>query len=667
MIRRRRAEHGEVHRTDLEVRTDRRRKHRQPARVGHAVHDVDSEIGLSERTADDLRDLPAVHHARQPGDVVEVEVRDHQQRDVPDAEVAQTSVDLDRIGAGIDLDSGARPGRKQQRVALTDVARGEHPPGRRPAGCRRTNRDEHDQRSDQRSAEDAPGTCPRRHDDDNPHRHRQQQAALAAAGPRNGRTVQSAEEVGYLHQPPTRPAGDPGQYRSGAEPDRGDRCCREAEHGDRGDHRLGEHVRGDRDDAHPPADRRDDRRRDDVCRGSHRNCLGDADRHPMPAQRRGPTRCDQQQRRRGEYRHGEGRAGGQGRVPRNQCEHDRGQRRHARARAPAGEGDERDHRHQGGAQHARRWAGHHDEHRHDARPDERAHHRPRPQPTQQKQDRADDDRAVRATYRDEVGQAGHPEPFGEHRVEIGLVAVDQPGKQASLLIGKNPRRLAERRADPPGHPLPPGRPADELGRIPGEERHRQDGTAEVRQQSPGDPRPLPGQHVLPSVGTAEDDDRPVDRHDVPTHDHRLGAGFDQHPRRPGHPGRRQRCRVGARRQRDNDGPVFASQGEQWRGSRIREPAGQRQQFERDAEQQQCERRGRSPVAGRAEQDDSPGGRTEADGEDGAGCRREREESRDPPGSRTQRQPEIERLVDHSVTSGCNSANVTSPIPLTSVN
>jgi len=113
VIRRGRAEHVELHRTDLEVRADRRGTYRQSAGVGHAMHDVDAETGLGERTADDLRDLPAVRHARQPGDVVEVEVRDHQQRDVPDSEIAQTPVDLDRIGAGVDLHRGPWPGREQ--------------------------------------------------------------------------------------------------------------------------------------------------------------------------------------------------------------------------------------------------------------------------------------------------------------------------------------------------------------------------------------------------------------------------------------------------------------------------------------------------------------------------------------------------------------------------
>jgi hypothetical protein len=76
--------------------------------------------------------VPATHDTRQPRDVVEVEVGDREQRDLVDAEVAKAAVDRNRLGASIYFDGRTRTGRQEQRVALPDIACGEHPSGRRP-------------------------------------------------------------------------------------------------------------------------------------------------------------------------------------------------------------------------------------------------------------------------------------------------------------------------------------------------------------------------------------------------------------------------------------------------------------------------------------------------------------------------------------------------------
>jgi hypothetical protein len=149
----RRSKHVEVHGTDGEMCADRRTEDGQSAWPGDLVDDVHACRGIGERADQDARDGAAAHHAEQPGHVVQVEVRDHEQRNLTDAEIAQAAVDGHRVRAGVDLHCRARCGGQQQRVTLPDVTGRKQPPGRRPCRGHRPDRDEDDDRGGGRRAE----------------------------------------------------------------------------------------------------------------------------------------------------------------------------------------------------------------------------------------------------------------------------------------------------------------------------------------------------------------------------------------------------------------------------------------------------------------------------------------------------------------------------------
>lgn len=109
----RRSQHVEVHGTDVEMRADRRTQDGQSAWPGDLVDDVHARRRIGERAGQDVRDASAAHHAGQPRHVVQMEVRDHEQRDLADAEIAQAAVDCHRIRAGVDLHCRARCGGQQ--------------------------------------------------------------------------------------------------------------------------------------------------------------------------------------------------------------------------------------------------------------------------------------------------------------------------------------------------------------------------------------------------------------------------------------------------------------------------------------------------------------------------------------------------------------------------
>jgi len=136
-----RATHGDarsqrlqVHSADVAPTAYAGRLDPQPVIGEHVTNDLDAGRGLGKRTGDRGADLPAVEHAVDTADVVEVVMADDQQRDVVHVQVGQAPIDGDRVRAGVDDHCAARPGREHQGVALADVARHEHPAVRRPAG-----------------------------------------------------------------------------------------------------------------------------------------------------------------------------------------------------------------------------------------------------------------------------------------------------------------------------------------------------------------------------------------------------------------------------------------------------------------------------------------------------------------------------------------------------
>ena len=117
---------------------------------GPGVHAADLVRRVAQHGHLDLADPAPAQHARQPLDVVGVEVREHHERDGRDTQVAQAAVDGDRVRAGVHHDGGTRPGRHDQPVALPDVARDQQPARRRPPlpGQRRQTRPRHHQHAD---------------------------------------------------------------------------------------------------------------------------------------------------------------------------------------------------------------------------------------------------------------------------------------------------------------------------------------------------------------------------------------------------------------------------------------------------------------------------------------------------------------------------------------
>ena len=354
------------------------------------------------------------------------------------------------------------------------------------------------------------------------------------------------------HQPAARPPGDPGQHAgrrrartARAPPRRTRRPWSAATTG------SASTFAGHGHQADPTRDRRDHRRRDQVRGGGHRDRLGHPDRHPAaraapaptparsPAAPRSPaptsrtTRCRQrrvpQQQRRAST------ADSAGSAARGRPSDQRGQRDRRPSPPPAARSAT------AGPPRTNMTS--------TSPPTSAAHPRPGPRPAQHQQHRADDDRAVRAADRDQVGQPGQPEPLGQHRVEAGGVAVDQPGQQAALLVGQPGRRPAQRRCGPRPPPAATTAGGRAAAAAPGRTASR-DSTPPSRSgcSVAVEPHALPGQHVAPrprrrrarapspSTGTL-----------APRQHDRLGAGLDRDPRRAGRALRRQHARVGGRR------------------------------------------------------------------------------------------------------------------------
>ena len=128
------SQHLQAHGSDVNAPAYAGRADRQLVIGEHVTNNLDTGSRFGERTGEHGTDLPAVEHAVDAADVVEVVVADDQQRDPVDVQVGQASIDGDRIRAGVDDHGVPRPGREHQCVALADVARHENPAMRRPAG-----------------------------------------------------------------------------------------------------------------------------------------------------------------------------------------------------------------------------------------------------------------------------------------------------------------------------------------------------------------------------------------------------------------------------------------------------------------------------------------------------------------------------------------------------
>lgn len=98
------------------------RAHQRDPGAAEGLLEVAELLGrLVQGTGLHFRDNATAQHTLQAGRVVGVQVGDQEQRDLSDAEVAQTAVDRAWVGPGVHDDPAAGARRQHERVALPDV------------------------------------------------------------------------------------------------------------------------------------------------------------------------------------------------------------------------------------------------------------------------------------------------------------------------------------------------------------------------------------------------------------------------------------------------------------------------------------------------------------------------------------------------------------------
>ena len=249
----------------------------------------------------DRPDRPPAQHARQPVDVVGVEVREHHQPR-PAPRRAAAGSDPSRPGPGrCPRPPRSRTGVQHETVALADVAGHHHPPARRPAGTRqRHEQHAHHHRPESERAVRRASTAPM-------NRLTTTQRTLSTAmpsGPDDHPTAATGQ-IGTAHRDGDDPRGAP-RGRRGDPPtedvrDQPDHSPGETEHRGRPDGRRDQQVRHDRDQRDLAGDRRDQRRAGELGRQRHRDRLGDPARQPAH-QPVAPPGCEPDDPRRGQRR-----------------------------------------------------------------------------------------------------------------------------------------------------------------------------------------------------------------------------------------------------------------------------------------------------------------------------------------------------------------------------
>ena len=299
---------------------------------GLAVHEGGALGGLAHGGHVDLPDPAAGVDARQPVDVVGVEVGEHQQRHLLHVEPVEAAVDQRGIGAGVHDDRAARAGPERERVALADVADREHPAGRRPAGARQ--RHQHHQ-PEQQAAGGAGGPSRQQRPQDQREAdadHGQQHQRARTGPPVDGRQRQPRAVPGHRDDPGRAEPGTPAQHRSRRRPGQPDEPAEQPEHRRRRDQRRREQVGDHRHQADLAGQPGHHRRADELRGDGYGDRLGRPPGQPA-AERLGPRRSEQQDARGGQHAQREAGRDRQPRVPQQQ----RGDR-DTRARAPRGRG-----------------------------------------------------------------------------------------------------------------------------------------------------------------------------------------------------------------------------------------------------------------------------------------------------------------------------------------
>ena len=178
----------------------------QPLQLRHPV------VGRGQRAGGHLADLSAGERAGQSADVVGVQVREQHQRQPLNAEPVQAAGHQGTLGAGVDQHRLAGGGGQHQRVALPDIA-GDHDRVRqRPSPAdlpqRPAERDDPDERSDGQRPQPGPA-----HQRPRPagQQQREENRTSGAGRPRRRAVGQRRGALGDHHEPPHRPAGEPGE------------------------------------------------------------------------------------------------------------------------------------------------------------------------------------------------------------------------------------------------------------------------------------------------------------------------------------------------------------------------------------------------------------------------------------------------------------------------
>jgi hypothetical protein len=180
-------------------------------RRGLPAHPLQRPHRLVDRTDGHRPHRPAPQRTGETAHVVGVQVADHDHRDGVNAQPVQACVDRPVVGARVDEHRTPRLTRREdQRVALADVARHDHPARRRPPGPDDSGRDQHEQQADDGSEQQRPDAPRPGEDDECQHDRTEQRGTTPPPGPRDDRARDRRRPIGHRHQPPDRRPGQPG-------------------------------------------------------------------------------------------------------------------------------------------------------------------------------------------------------------------------------------------------------------------------------------------------------------------------------------------------------------------------------------------------------------------------------------------------------------------------
>ena len=521
--------------------------------LGEGVEGGQPVVGRGQRAGGDRADVAALERTGQPAGVVGVEVGQQDQRQRVDAEPVEAAVDRADLGAGVDEHALPGSGGHDQPVALSHVTGDEDGSGRRPPVGRLAQRPaEHHETHRGSEGQGAQAPVPPEEEAEDEQHHGEQQRAAGARRPADRAVGQPGGDPGDGHQPPHRPAGQPGERVTGRRHHRAGEGGEQAEHR-RGRHgRCGEEVGRQRDRADQPRQAGDERRGGQAGGRRHGHRVGDRARPAAAPQPARPARGEQHDGRRGADGEREAGVAGQAGVEQQQDGHRGRERRHRDPGAPGRQREQADRAHRGGPYDARAGPGQHDE----AGQRDQRHQRldaPVDGPAaQRREDAGQHDRDVRAGHRGQVGQAGAAEVLGENRVHRPRVPHDQPGQQPRRGVAEHPRRrVGQSVAQTAGELLHPRYRADGLGRparrepgdhVLGRRRDRDGGAGthlltgqQVRPALLGCEDDHPGGQVHPAVAVLEDGDRGVEcqaRRRGGTDPPRVTVDLQDHRHRP---------------------------------------------------------------------------------------------------------------------------------------